>query len=267
MDGAFAIRRGYAETPDGQIHFLRCGAGRPLLLLHQSPAAATMWEAVLPLFADGGYDAIAIDLPGHGNSWRPQQPPSIPDYARSIVATLDALGLAQVDVVGHHTGALVAAQVAVDFPQRVGKLALWGLAIYVEALAASRARLKNEQPPVYDDEGAALTAFWVRQRALAGEAYQPMLGVRAMIEMLQTGAARPYGHWAGQQCDREALLRRVTQPALLMGGQRDPLWPGIGAAAALFARGRFHVIEDAGLYVVDERPQEFVRLVREFFEA
>jgi pimeloyl-ACP methyl ester carboxylesterase len=226
-----------------------------------------MWEAVLPLFGAAGYEATAIDLPGHGDSWRPQQPPTIPDYARSVVATLDALGIAQADIVGHHTGALVAAQVAVDFRERVKKLALWGLAIYVEALAESRARLKNEQPPEYDAEGAELTAFWVRQRALAGDAYQPMLGVRAMIEMLQTGAERPYGHWAGQQCDRDALLRRVTHQALILGGQRDPLWPGIAAAAALFQHGRMHVIEGAGLYVVDERPREFVRLVREFLEA
>ena len=266
MRGTLAIRKGYADTPEGQVHYLRCGEGRPLVMLHQSPAAATMWEAVLPRFAEAGYAATAIDLPGHGDSWRPRKPPSIPDYARSIKETLDALGLAQVDIVGHHTGALVAAQVAVDFPGRVGKLALWGLAIYVEALAASRARLKNEQPPVYDDEGAALIAFWVRQRALAGQAYTSALGVRSMIEMLQTGAERPYGHWAGQQCDRAALLARVTQPALIMGGQRDPLWPGIEAAASLFQRGRFHVIEGAGLYVVDESPQEFVRLVHEFLE-
>jgi pimeloyl-ACP methyl ester carboxylesterase len=264
MRSAISIRKGYADTPEGQVHYLRCGEGRPLVLLHQSPAAATMWEAVLPLFAGAGYTAVALDLPGHGDSWRPLQPPSIPDYARSVKETLDVLRLAQVDIVGHHTGALVAAQVAVDFPARVGKLALWGLAIYVEALAESRARLKNEQPPVYDDEGAALTAFWVRQRALAGGAYTPALGVRSMIEMLQTGAERPYGHWAGQHCDRAGLLSRVTQPALIMGGQRDPLWPGIEAAASLFPHGRFHVIEGAGLYVVDEDPQEFVRLVREF---
>jgi len=259
-----ALRKGYADTPEGQVHYLRCGTGKPMILLHQSPAAATMWEAVLPLFAAAGFEATALDLPGHGDSWRPQKPPSIPDYARNVVATLDALGIAQADIVGHHTGALVAAQVAVDFPGRVGKLALWGLAIYVEALAESRARLKNEQPPVYDDEGAALTAFWVRQRALAGDGYTPELGTRSMIEMLQTGTARPYGHWAGQQCDRVALLARVSQPTLVMGGPRDPLWPGIEAAAALFPRGRFHVIDGAGLYVVDERPQEFVRLVCEF---
>ena len=38
----------------------------------------------------------------------------------------------------------------------------------------------------------------------------------------------------------------------------------IEAAATLFRRGRFHVVEGAGLYVVDERPREFVRLVCEF---
>jgi pimeloyl-ACP methyl ester carboxylesterase len=149
----------------------------------------------------------------------------------------------------------------------VRKLALWGLAIYVEALAASRERLKNEKAPVYDDEGAALLAFWTRQKMLAGEAYTPGLGVRAMVEMLQTGTARPYGHWAGQHCDRPALLARVPHETLVLGGHRDPLWPGIEAAAKVFPRGRFHVIDGAGLYVADECPQEFVRLVHAFLQG
>ncbi len=261
------ILRGYAETPEGQVHYLRCGTGRPMVLLHQSPAAATMWNAVLPLFAEAGYAAVALDLPGHGNSWMPAEPPSIPDYAKSVVDAMDALGFAQADIVGHHTGALVAAQVAVDSASRVKKLALWGLAIYVEALAASRERLKNEKAPVYDAEGAALLAFWTRQKMLAGAAYTQELGVRAMVEMLQTGLQRPYGHWAGQHCDRPALLARVPHETLVLGGQRDPLWPGIEAAAKTFPRGRFHVIEGAGLYVADECPQDFVRLVDDFLKG
>ena len=235
------ILRGYAETREGQVHYLRCGTGRPMVLLHQSPAAATMWNAVLPLFAEAGYAAVALDLPGHGNSWMPAEPPSIPDYAKSVVDAMDALGFAQADIVGHHTGALVAAQVAVDSASRVKKLALWGLAIYVEALSASRERLKNEKAPVYDDEGAALLAFWTRQKMLAGAAYT--------------------------QCDRPALLARVPHETLVLGGERDPLWPGIEAAAKTFPRGRFHVIEGAGLYVADECPQDFVRLVDDFLKA
>ena len=46
MGDATAIRKGYTDTPDGQVRYLRSGSGRPMVLLHQSPAAATMWEAV-----------------------------------------------------------------------------------------------------------------------------------------------------------------------------------------------------------------------------
>lgn len=258
------IRKDYVDTPGGQVHLRRVGEGRPILLLHQSPSSGAMWEPVFPYLADAGYCAIAPDLPGHGNSFRPQEPPGIADYADCMVAAIDALGLERVDLVGHHTGALVAAQIAAEFPHRVRKLALWGLAIYVDALRASRERLKNELPPRYDAEGGEFASFWARQRVLAGDAFSAELGVRALIEMLHTGSARPWGHWAGQRCDREAVLAKVPHPALVMGGERDPLWPGIETAASLLPQGRLHVIRGAGLYVTDERPQEFARIVVEF---
>ncbi len=261
------IRKGYVDTPEGQIHFRMAGEGRPLVLLHQSPSSGAMWEPVLPRLAAAGYWAIAPDMPGHGNSSRPQVPPGIPDYASSMLAAIDAFGIEQCDLLGHHTGALVAAQIAADFPHRVRKLALWGIAIYVDALRASRERLKNEPPPGYDAEGAEFAKFWATQRILAGEAFSAELGLRALIEMLQTGAARPWGHWAGQRCDREAVLARVRQPTLVMGGERDPLWPGIETAASLIPQGRFHVIHGAGLYVTDEHPEEFARVVLEFLES
>lgn len=219
----------------------------------------------MPHLARAGFDAIAPDLPGHGNSYLPDSPPSIADYAESVVALMDALDIAQADLFGHHTGALVAAQLAAEYAPRARRLVLWALAIYVEALRASREHMLKEPPPQYDDEGNALAAFWKRQRELAGDAYTPELGVRAIIEMLQTGSTRPWGHWAGQRCDRAAIIARVPHPVLVMGGQRDPLWPGIEAAAKLFPNGRFHVIENGGLYVTDEQPAQLAQLATRFF--
>jgi len=262
-----AIVRSYVDTPDGQIHLRRQGSGKPVLLLHQSPSSGAMWDPVMPHLALAGFDAIALDLPGHGNSYRPKQPPSVADYADSVIALMDALGIKQADLLGHHTGALVAAQIAAQYSARVRRLALWGLALYVEALRESSERMKNEPPPAYDDAGAALVAFWERQRQLAGDAYSQELGVRAMVEMLQTGSARPWGHWAGQRCDRAGIIAKVPHPTLVLGGQRDPLWPGIEAAASLFRNGQFQVIENGGLYVTDERPEEFARLVVKFLDA
>lgn len=261
------LRKAYLDTAAGQLHVRRMGAGRPILLLHQSPSSGAMWDPVMPHLARAGFDAVALDMPGHGESYRPASPPSIDDYAASTLATLDALGWEQCDLLGHHTGALVAARFAGAHPSRVRRLALWALAIYVDALRASRERNRNEPVPDYDDEGAALVDFWRRQRQLAGAGYTQALGVRAMIEMLQTGNARPWGHWAGQRCDREAIIRAVRQPTLVMGGERDPLWAGVEAAARLFPDGRFEVMPGGGLYVTDEAPEDFTRRVVRFLAA
>ena len=41
------MKRGYADTPEGQIHFRTDGAGEPVLLLHQSPRSSRMYVKLI----------------------------------------------------------------------------------------------------------------------------------------------------------------------------------------------------------------------------
>ena len=67
---------------------------------------------------------IAMDTIGYGESYKPAGRCDIEDYARGAVALLDGLGIASSAVVGHHTGAVIAMELAASHPDRVERLVL-----------------------------------------------------------------------------------------------------------------------------------------------
>ena len=106
----------FCESALGQVHCVVAGegAGAPLLLLHQTPRSTDEFAEVLPLLARQRR-VIAIDTPGYGCSDRVPGQPSIADYAGAAIDVLDALGIEQATVVGHHTGAVIAVELAAAF--------------------------------------------------------------------------------------------------------------------------------------------------------
>ena len=119
-------RKGYADGPFGQIHYQEAGSGAALLLLHQSPSSSEMFEAAYQPLAERGIRAIGVDTPGFGQSHVPDEQPWIPDYANAIRSVIDHLELERTAVLGHHTGASIAAELAVMEPERVTRVVLNG---------------------------------------------------------------------------------------------------------------------------------------------
>jgi pimeloyl-ACP methyl ester carboxylesterase len=92
----------------------------PALLLHGQPGNARDWDPVQDALA-GRIDAVAINRPG----WdRRSRPVDLAENARAAVAALDARRLERAIIVGHSLGAAVAAQLAIEFPERVASLVL-----------------------------------------------------------------------------------------------------------------------------------------------
>ena len=119
-------KRSYTDGHFGQIHYCTCGEGNPLVLMHQSPTSMIQFNKVWSLLADKGFRVIGIDLPGFGGSDGPIEVPTIADYAHIVPAVLDDLGIEKADLLGHHTGAIVATEVALHYPERINRIILNG---------------------------------------------------------------------------------------------------------------------------------------------
>lgn len=119
------LRKGYVPSRFGQLHYVECGGGEPVLLLHQTPRSWTEYLDVLPLVG-ARYRAIAMDTLGHGASAKPEGPHTIDRFADAVCALVDQLGLDRLHLVGHHTGGVIAVEVAARLQERVASLLLSG---------------------------------------------------------------------------------------------------------------------------------------------
>jgi pimeloyl-ACP methyl ester carboxylesterase len=99
-------------------------AGRAALLLHGFPQHGGEWEAVATRLHAAGRRTIAPDQRGYSPLARPADVGSyrIGELVADVVAMLDGLGLASVDLVGHDWGAVVGWHTAARFPARVRTL-------------------------------------------------------------------------------------------------------------------------------------------------
>ena len=258
------ITRRFVSVPDGEIHLAEAGDGPPVLLLHQTPRSWEEYRDVLPLLAPR-VRAIAMDTIGFGESTQPPWPPSIPGYARVVVDVLGTLGLDRVALVGHHTGGVIALEVAAAAPERVDRLVLSSTP-YADA---DFRRRRAERPLTVDaaepsDDGSHLVALW-RSRASFYPSDRPELLERCVLDGLRAGPSREAGHRAVHEYRMEERVPLVTAPVLLVGATEDPYaYPELERLAAVLADVEVTAIEGGMVPLPDGWPHEFAAAILPF---
>lgn len=107
-----------------QVSVHRAGSGEPILLLHGFPHTKELWRNVEPALLDAGYQVIAPDLRGVGDTDRAQTGYDAQNLAVDQVQLLDALSLDAAHIVGFDIGAAVAFALATQHPDRVRTLTI-----------------------------------------------------------------------------------------------------------------------------------------------
>lgn len=107
------------------LNYERFGDGETLVLLHGYAGGLGYW---LPLVMGlkHGFDVIAVDLPGFAGSADIPAPDSIAGYATSVVELMDELGVDKASLLGFSMGGMIAQQAALDYPERLRTLILYG---------------------------------------------------------------------------------------------------------------------------------------------
>ena len=242
------------------------GSAPPLLLLHGWGCSAYTWRHLSRPLAAAGWRAIAIDLRGHGLSDRPDDPAK---YRRSamvahLAATMNALNIAAAPIVAHSMGGAVAMGLALESPERVTRMALFGS---VGFGVVDRAAWSQLLPPSLT--GALLPSRiprWAVKFAL-----QHSRGERGVSDESEVDE-----YWAPTQFPdflnamrlllhsftwapwTPTELASVTQPVLLAFGDRDPVvrpQPVVPTLARCLPTAQLHVAEGAGHVVPEERPE------------
>ena len=111
----------YADVNGIDLYYETYGAGRPMILLHGGLGSGEMFGPILPTLADH-HQVIVVDLQGHGRTADIDRPLDFRLMADDIAALIGHLGLQKPDVVGYSLGGGVAFQVAIKYPEKVGRL-------------------------------------------------------------------------------------------------------------------------------------------------
>ena len=105
--GEAAWNHGYVEANGVRVHYVRQGAGMPLVLLHGWPEFWFVWRKNIPALAKR-FDVIAPDLRGFGESEKPSlpEPPGglLDELVEDLRGIADALGIERFGIVSHDVG-------------------------------------------------------------------------------------------------------------------------------------------------------------------
>lgn len=217
------IRKGYSDGPFGQLHWRllepKGTSGRPdLYCLHPAPFSGLAFTGIMPHLAQNRR-VIAPDYPGHGGSDLFKTEPSIEEYAAAMQAAItDLSGDAPVDIMGFHTGNLVAAEIALSAPDQIRRLTLVDVPAF-DPETREKYRAAAAKPLEITPDLDCLTAAWERGMTKRLASQSTDRSFEMFVEQLRHGTNMNAAFHAGFSYDVDDKLPQVTKPAMILGSQ------------------------------------------------
>jgi pimeloyl-ACP methyl ester carboxylesterase len=262
------MKKAFANISDGNMFYLTEGSGEAIMLLHMTPSSSEQYLGVIP-YLSANYWVIAVDTLGYGLSDDPPRYYEVSDYANSMISLLDVLGIGKTNLVGHHTGSSIAAEIAAAYPERVNKLVLSACPILNQVDWPDFIK-QSKMPPTFgkplvipDDDGSFLMERWKQSKGSTPQ-MEPRSRLQSITSRVLT-ESRPYHIFAAlMKYDIKDRLPLIKSPTLLTSGVNDSLCAQLETAQRLVPRYRTVVISDTGAGVTREKPQEFAAIILEF---
>jgi pimeloyl-ACP methyl ester carboxylesterase len=207
-----------------QIHYLKAGKGRPVVLVHGGASDSRDWLKLMS--GDNGFTFYAPDLPGFGESARNEKGYFITDYADFLTGFVAFLKLDRPALVGHSLGARACLDAAglpgsnisklilID-ASGLGKVSAFGRFLFGFFAALRKARGKPQPYPRFLTK-AGVDWDYVGDEALAHikiptlliwknpDPYMPLANARRAQKLIpgaELAIIKGYGHAPHQQKD------------------------------------------------------------------
>jgi len=267
-------RTEYLNVGDVRFAFRRLGprAGTPLILLQHFTGTMDAWDPAVVNGLAETQPIIAFNNLGIGTSTG-RTPDTVEQMAADAESFVRGLGLLKVDLLGFSLGGMLAQVLAAQHPGLIRKIIIAGAAprggeehlleVVNEAFArgAPDVRLPLFFTPSEESQHAG-RAFVARATARK-EDRDPDSG-----DDVSEPQAKAIISWCASKDEGEATLRAIAQPALIVHGSDDTMFPSINAYNMFKAMTNAQLVlyPDSGHGALFQYPARFVAHCRTFLD-
>lgn len=244
---------------------------KKLIFLNGLSQSTVAWTLMLPAF-EKDFQIILCDFIFQGQSDTKGPDRSFDQHAADIYGLLNSLKIDKIDIAGISYGSLVAQHIALNYPEKVNKLALLSSfahkTSYFEAISLAWQRAL--------DTGGYSLMLDVMLPTVLSEAYfeHPLIPINILKTARQTtntdaGALNKLMDATYQRGDYREKLKAIKIPTIVIHGEKDALLPvHMGNAVAdSISESKFEVITDAGHTLNLEAVPQTVKLILDFIHV
>ncbi len=239
------------ETDGIQIVYDIVGDGPPVLLLHGGTADSTWWGPLVPALAQR-HTVITMDSRGHGRSSFDDRQITYRRMADDTLALLDHLGIDRADIVGWSDGAIIALDIALRIPERLGRVVAYGV-----NFDQSGYRKGDERDP----PSSAGELFSVEgPKRYREQSPHPDRWDEFVANIYQTWITEP--DWSEDQ------MRSIQTPILVLDGIDEEVIDidHVRLLADLLPNGELLLMPGTGHFAMVDQPAEFTRIVVDYLD-
>ena len=270
------VEHRFVDADGLRVHVAEAGDGPPVLLLHGWPQHWYMWREVIGRLAPQ-FRLIAPDLRGFGWTEAPGHGYDAETFARDQVALLDALEIESASVIGHDWGGWTAFLLGLDHAERIERMVIcnaphpwpkleartalelwrsWYAVALATPMVGPRLMRQSDFAAAVLRRASGKGTFSDEELRLYGDSFRDPERANAVSGLyryyLRTLASGVRGHWRS---------RNLAVPTLLLFGLHDLYIPekGLPGYEKNAPEMQLEVIDDAGHFLVDEKPDLVAR--------
>ncbi|MBE5784230.1 MAG: alpha/beta hydrolase [Clostridiales bacterium] len=250
----------FCEIKGIKIHYERQGQGKPVLILHGWGASIEAVRPIMNCISALGYEAIAIDFPGFGETAEPPEAWGVPEYAAMTKDFIETIDIRGCDLICHSFGGRVTILLASADKTLFSRLVL------VDAAGVKPRRGAKYYIRVYSFKalkhlariGFIDKAFHISEKQKhAGSADYRALKTDVMRDTFKRVV----------NLDLTDRLCRIENETLLVWGDRDTATPLYQAKVmeANIKKAGLAVLEGAGHFSYADKYTQFAAVMKAFF--
>ena len=243
-----ATTTGSVKVEGADLYYARYGKGDPVVLLHGGLGNSDHWANQIAALLDAKHEVIVTDARGEGRSTRGAKSPSYDQMATDTLAVMDELKISKAAFVGWSDGGEVALKIAINHPDRVAKLFVFGANYNSEG---SKPRRNGPSP--------TFTAYTVKCKADYQKLSKTPKQFDELVDWLLPVWRNPMGFTKDQ-------LGGIQVPTMIADGDHDEViqMAQIEEMSKLIPHAKLQVFKDASHFALWQDPESFNKALVEF---